>query len=336
MRKRVFSFSFFVLAILALTSCAESPDCFQEEIFCAALVTDTRGLNDHGLNQDTWAGLQQTHADGVVDQIAYIESVDARDYEKNIAFFTQSGYDAIITSGIGLQNATLHYADLEPATVFIGINQTEDEAKPNFIPVTFPEDQMGFVAGALAASLTQTKIVGAVCETSGIDSMWRYCEGFRAGAKYADESVRVIVVYRENESSSKLFIDSEWGFEHGQDLIRDGADVIFAAGGDTGAGALRAASEANARSIGVERDQRVALGDQGSSVVTSIWGRASFTVQGVMRNIKSGNLTDSEMSPFQHVPFDAVVPNNVIDEMNRLMAGLVNGEIKTNISLKKP
>jgi len=46
------------------------------------------------------------------------------------------------------------------------MNQTDDKSMPNFISVTFPEDQMGFFAGALAAHLTRTNIIGAVCETS--------------------------------------------------------------------------------------------------------------------------------------------------------------------------
>ena len=63
------------------------------------------------------------------------------------------------------------------------MNQPHEEVRPNLIPITFAEDQMGFLAGALAARISETQIVGAVCETSGIDSMWRYCEGFRAGVQ---------------------------------------------------------------------------------------------------------------------------------------------------------
>src|SRR6185436_13511487 len=127
----------------------------------------------------------------------------------------------------------------------------------------------------LAARLTQTKIVGAVCETSGIDAMWRYCEGFRAGVMYSDDMVKVLVTYREDGSREKLFIDEEWGMENAQDLIQDGTDVLFAVGGETGVGALRAATDAQIYAIGAERDQRAALADEGSSVVTSILGRAS-------------------------------------------------------------
>jgi len=299
-------------------------------------VTDTRGLNDFGLNHDTWVGLEQSHSDGVVDQVAYIESVDSKDYEKNISFFVDSGYDVIVTSGIGLRDATLHSADLYPDSVFIGMNQSDEESVPNFISVTFPEDQMGFFAGALAVRLTRNGIVGAVCETSGIDAMWQYCEGFRAGAKHADDSVKVIVVYRDNESSSKLFIDDEWGFENSQKLINNGADVIFAAGGETAVGALQAASEAKVESIGTERDQAAALGSKGGSVVTSILGRASFTIQELMRNVKAGNLADEEMSPIGYIPFDAFVQENVLLEMEDVLMKLESGDVKTNVAIEKP
>ncbi|MCC6298391.1 MAG: BMP family ABC transporter substrate-binding protein [Anaerolineales bacterium] len=320
-----------LMIVIGLTACAPSPDCFREDVFCAALVTDTRGLNDHGLNQDTWTGLRQSQSEGVVDHIAYIESVDARDYEKNIAFFVNAGYDAIVTSGIGMQDAAMHSAHLEPDTVFIGINQTDDVSSPNFISVTFPEDQMGFFAGALAANLTRTGIVGAVCETSSIDAMRRYCEGFRAGAKHVDKSIKIIVVYRDNESSSRLFADAEWGTETAWAALHDGADVLFAVGGETGASALRAAYEAGALAVGAEGDQGAALGKQGSGVVTSVMGRAGFIVQELMRRIQIGNLQDAENSPVGYVPFDDKVSSALASEMDAILKGLADGEIKTNL-----
>lgn len=325
-----------MIALLSVPACTQSPDCSRRDIFCAALVTDTRGLKDYGINQDTWSGLEQSKADGVIDQIANIESVDTRDYEKNIAFFVNAGYDVIVTSGIGLHDATLHSADLYPDSVFIGMNQTDEESVPNFISVTFPEDQMGFVAGALAAYLTRTNIIGAVCETSGIDAMWRYCEGFRAGAKYVNDSLDVMVVYRDDGSREKLFIDDAWGFENAQTLIKHGADVLFAVGGETGVGALRAADEARIKSIGAEQDQAAALGEKGSSVVTSILGRASFTVQELMRRVRVENLADADMSPIAYVPMNEVVPKSIITKMDEILAGLANGEIKTNVTVEKP
>ncbi len=325
-----------MLVLLVISACTPSPDCFDKDIFCAALVTDTRGLNDFGINQNTWAGLEQSKAEGVISQIAYIESVDTRDYEKNINYFINAGYDVIVTSGVGLQDITLRSAKLNPDSVFIGMNQTDEGSLSNFISVTFPEDRMGFLAGALAASLTKTRIIGAVCETSGIDSMWRYCEGFREGAKYIDATVNTTVVYRENGSREKLFIDAEWGAENAMELVQDGADVIFAVGGETGGGALRAATEAGIRTIGAERDQGAALGERGSGVVTSILGSASITIQMLMRSVRGGNLIDPLMNPIEYVPFDAVVTKSLILRIDEIKGSLTSGRILTNVPRQKP
>ncbi|HKI54657.1 MAG TPA: BMP family ABC transporter substrate-binding protein [Anaerolineales bacterium] len=327
---------FWAITLSSFTACSPSPDCFRENVFCVGLVTDTRSLNDFGINHDTWAGLEQSHADGVIDQIAYIESVNPKDFKKNIAFFVDAGYDVIVTSGIGLRDATLRSADLYPDSVFIGMNQPDDENRPNFIPVTFPEDQMGFLAGALAAQLTSSKTVGAACETSGIASMWRYCEGFRAGAIYMDASVKVFVIYRDNGSSSNLFIDDVWGYETAQELIDNNVDVIFAAGGGTAVGALRAAGEVKIQAIGAERDQAAALGVEGSSVVTSVLGETSSTVRELMRSLRDGNVTEEKIGSVGYVPFDKLVSKEVVQEIDHLLAGLEKGEIKTNIPAEKP
>jgi basic membrane protein A len=334
--------SFFILtiAMTGLSACLQSSDCSQKDVFCAGLVTDVLGINDHGMNQNTWAGLEEAKANGLVDRVDYIESVDTRDYEKNIAYFAEKGYDVIITSGVGMRDETLRSADLKPDSVFIGMNQPQEEVRPNIIPVTFAEDQMGFAAGALAARISETHVVGAVCETSGIDSMWRYCEGFRAGVMFANQlinkNVKALVVYRENGSSEKLFIDEAWGHDTAQGLIQRGADVIFAAGGATGQGALRAATEMRVASIGTERDQSAVLGEEGSSVVTSIFGPASFEVQDVIRQLKEGKVYRPESSQIEYVPFNQKFPENLTREMDALLLALQIGEIKTNVTLMKP
>ena len=331
-------FFLFILMIVAfgLTACSQSSDCFRKDVFCAGLVTDVLGIDDHGINQDTWAGLEESKANGVVNHVEYIESIDTRDYEKNIAYFAEKGYDVIITTGIGLRDETLRDADLYPKIVFVGMNQPHEEVRPNIIPITFAEDQMGFLAGALAAHLSETRIVGGVCETSGIDSMWRYCEGFRAGAKFVDKNIKAQIVYNENGSSEKLFIDETWGNDTAQKLIQGGADVIFAAGGATGQGALRAADEAQVESIGTERDQAAVLAESGSNVVTSIFGRASFEIQNVMRLLRGGNINEPGSGQIGYVPFNQKFPESLTQEMDTLLLALQSGEIKTGVTYKKP
>lgn len=316
----------------ALSACLSSSDCFREDILCAALVTDTQGIEDHGMNQDAWAGLQEAEANGLADQVEYIASVDARDYQKNIVYFANRGFDLIYTSGVSLDDETLQSADLYPDSTFVGLNQTFEESRPNLISVTFPEDQMGFAAGVSAATLTKTNIVAAVCETSGIDAMWRYCEGFRAGAKFTNDQLTVAVVYRDNGDSEKLFIDEAWGYATASDLIARGADVVFAAGGVTGQGAVKAASELGVYPIGAERDQFAALGVSGLGVVTSFYGQTQFEVQEVMRRVKNGQIPQIWQGSVQFVPLSPAYPPELSAQLEELLGMLKRGEIQTNVT----
>jgi basic membrane protein A len=325
-----FYFAYFVSFVFMLGACA-APDCSSKDVFCAALVTDTQGIEDQGMNQDTWAGLEYAQADGIVDQIEFIESVESRDYAKNIAYFTDLGFDVIFTVGAGMDDETLRAADRKPfdpaqggvGTVFVGMNQPQSESRTNLVSVTFPEDQMGFVAGALAARISETQIVGAVCETSGIDSMWRYCEGFRAGVTFTNEllgtNVKASVIYREDGDREKLFLDEEWGDETAQGLIKRGADVIFAAGGLTGRGALQAAAEAGVQTIGSE---------SGPGGVTSVLGDASSAVRQILQQ--------EPLSPkIKYTPLDQTFPEHLTREMDLLHSALQSGEVKTNVDQSK-
>jgi basic membrane protein A len=325
-----------ILATLVLASCTRSPACFREDVFCAGLVTDTLGIDDHGVNQDAWLGLQQSQSDGITDTVSYIESVDTRDYEKNIDYFMVQGYDVIITSGIGLDDETRHAATRKPDSVFIGINQPQKDPPSNLIPLTFAEDQMGFLAGSLAAQLTKTGLVGGVCETSGIDAMWRYCEGFRAGVEYEDDSVLVVIRYREGGDSERLFLDEAWGEEQGHYLIDRGVDVIFAAGGVTAQAALRVASEEGIHAIGTERNQAAILVESGTGVVTSIYGRAGYEVQKMLRGIREGNLSQPPSGTFGYVAINQTFPESLSRDLDLLLKALLAGEVQTSVSLQKP
>jgi basic membrane protein A len=336
--------------MLGVTACSQSSGCFQADVFCTALVTDTQGIDDHGMNQDTWAGLEQAQADGFVQQIEFIESIDSRDYGKNISYFVERGFDVIVTIGPGMRDETLRAADLKPidpvlgelgvVPVFVGVNQSGDEPRPNFIPITFPEDQIGFLAGALSWQISETKIVGSVCETSGIDSMWRYCEGFRAGITFMNQStgknVKPLVVYRDDGNREQIFVDEAWGYDSSLSLIQRGADVIFAAGGATNQGALRAETEAGIASIGAERDQRAALAGSGSGVCTSIFGNAGIEIQKVLRLLRTGKMVEAQSGQIKYISLDRSFSDGFTRDLDLLLSALRTGEVKTNVTLSRP
>jgi hypothetical protein len=78
------------------------------------------------------------------------------------------------------------------------------------------------------------------------------------------------------------------------------------------------------------------LAESGSSVVTSIFGRASFEIQEVMRLLREGNVSGARSGQIGNLPFNGSFPENLQDAMNLLFLNLQNGEIKTNVAPEKP
>jgi basic membrane lipoprotein Med (substrate-binding protein (PBP1-ABC) superfamily) len=182
--------SFVWLVVIALLSaCAgakAAPDCAAPERFCVGLVTELGKVDDQALNQMAWEGAKKAELKLGVS-VQYIETVDSRDYDKNIAIFADAGYDLIITVGYAQKQATIDAARKYPKVDFIGVDQAldPDKALPqNLTGLSFAEDEMGFLAGALAAQMTRAGEIGAVCGPDTFPPAWRYCEGFKAGAQY--------------------------------------------------------------------------------------------------------------------------------------------------------
>jgi basic membrane protein A len=324
-----------LLLLLILAGCGFSKqDCARPEVLCIGLVTNTAGVEDHGLNQSTWEGLQR------IQRTEVIESVDARDYSKNIAAFAGAGYDLIVTSGAGLREETMEAAQAYEAILFLGLDQEPaDPPIPNFVAVTFPQDQGGFLAGALAAQMTRTSVIGAACETSGIPSNWRACEGFRAGARHINPDVTVMVEYRGGSSPEDLFLDEEWGWQAAQGMIAQGADVIFGVGGRIGQGALRAAAEAGAWGIGSERDQFYVTREARARLLLSVVPDASDVIYRLIASVGSGIPAHEMMGQMELTPYhdsEPFVPGSIQTGLAELKLALRNGRVATNVAPEQP
>ena len=223
------------------------PECRSPDVICVGLVTDTNGLQDYGLNEQAWQVLEQLRQDDIVVDV--IESIDMRDYDKNVAYFGDQGYDLVFTSGYGLVETTRTMAEKYPNVSFVMLGQAPDEkdSPPNLAGVIFPEEQAGFWAGALAAHFSEMRIVGGVFANFEIPSVGAYARGFESGAQGVD----VQVISYEYGSFEASLGDPEWGARQAEFLEDLGADVLFAYGGSTGTSALE---QARGRVIGVEVD----------------------------------------------------------------------------------
>jgi len=327
-----------LIAAMLLPACAPAADCDKEEVFCVGLVTNVGKINDQSLNQSAWEAVQQVERD-LGARIEYIETTDAKDYARNIATLGDEGYDVIVTVGSALGEATVAAAANYPETDFIGVDQLQVEAVDGVAGLNFREDNAGFLVGALAAMMSKSNKIGAVCGADANPTAWRIIEGYKAGAAFADQfkgvTTEVFVVYPGDESSDKSFADPEWGATTAKSMMDQGTDAIFGCGGASGDDAITAAAQAGAYAIGVETDQYMTLPDAAPRMLSSAM---KLIAPGVFELVKlsrdgqfpSGNyFGDVGIAPFHDL--DDEVPAAVKAMMEQINTGLLDGSITTKV-----
>ncbi len=352
MQKRwIVALSLLLIVVMLLTACAKATPTAAPTKAAAAptkvpakhlkvgLVTDVGKIDDKSFNQSSWLGVQKAQKE-LGAEIKYIETTDPKDYMKNIEQFTSNGYDVVVTVGFALTKSTRDAAKKYPKVKFIGVDQFQESTIPNLAGLIFEEDKSGFLAGALAGMMTKSNIVGAVLATDTVPPVWRFGEGFRAGAKYTNPKVQVNIVYHNDVGIDKTFVDPEWGKTTALSMIDKGADVIFGAGGKTGNGALLACAEKGVMAIGVDTDQYYTVPEARKALLSSAM---KILDKGVLENIKKvqdgtfkgGNIVGKVgLAPFHDL--DSKVPQSVRDKMKEIRTGLDNGTIKTNVPPTKP
>ncbi|MBI3162458.1 MAG: BMP family ABC transporter substrate-binding protein [Chloroflexi bacterium] len=348
MKKLYVFMALLVVASMALSACGggapTAEDCSKEDVFCVGLVTDVGKVNDKSFNQSAWEGVQQAQAEGNADVVQFIETADAKDYAKNIAQFGDAGYDVIVTVGFGLGEATNAAAATYPNVRFIGVDQFNAETVAGVSGLNFPEDNAGFLVGALAAAMSESHKIGAVCGTDVVPPVWRFGEGYKAGAAYADgmngTTTEVFVVYHSDVGFDKTFTDPEWGATTAKSMMDQGADAIFGCGGLTGNGAVSAAAQAGKYGIGVDKDQYFELTDAAPRMLSSAIKLITPGVAKLIAAAKAGTLEDGNVfgdagyAPYHDL--DSSVPDEGKKMMEELNKGLLDGSIKTNVPPVKP
>jgi basic membrane protein A len=305
------------------------------------LVTDVGRVNDRSFNQSAWEGVVQAgEALGLAegDGFRYIETQAATEYADNIQQFVDAGFNVIVTVGFALGEATTLAATENPDVYFIGVDQFQGEALPNLTGLVFPEDQAGFLAGALAAQLSQSGKIAAVLGTDLVPPVVAFGVGYENGAKYINPDIEVISTYHPGEIS-QAFTDPEWGAATARQALDQGADVIFGAGGQTGNGALQevaAAVEAGGElyCIGVDTDQWETLPAAHPCLVSSAVKEITPSVIDLVSTyVADGTMTagnyfgSAGLAPFHD--FEDQVPQEVKDRLNEISAGFADGSVTT-------
>lgn len=304
--------------------------------FCIGLVTDVGLVDDKSFNQAAWTGAQQG-AELLGVPVSYIETQDSKDYADNIALYADQGCDVIVTVGFAMAEATAIAAVEYPDINFIGVDAFQGEAMDNVAGLVFNEDRAGFLAGALAASMSESGIVGQVLGTNLVPPVQAFGSGFDLGARYINPDIEILKTYHPG-AIEVAFGDPEWGATTSRQAMDNGADVIFAAGGATGNGGLiEIASEAEAGSrvfcIGVDLDQWYSVPEAQPCLITSaekhmVQGVSDLIVQAAAGEMPTGNVYGTVgLAPYHD--FDSQISDEIKATIEEIAAALNDGSMVT-------
>jgi basic membrane lipoprotein Med (substrate-binding protein (PBP1-ABC) superfamily) len=117
-------------------------------------------IEDRGFNQLAWQGLQRAEAELGVE-IEYLET-DAGNAVDNIAQLLDEGVSGIVTVGFALSQLTRDASRANLDVPFISVDIPSQT--PGDLGLLFSTDEPAFMAGYLAAGMTET---GTVCTYGG-------------------------------------------------------------------------------------------------------------------------------------------------------------------------
>lgn len=304
-----------IIASLALTACGgaapaatEEP---AEEPLKVGVVTDVGQLEDKSFNQASYEGAKAA-AEKVGGSFEVIVTQNISDYKQNIQTFVDQGFDVVVTVGFLIGTDTTIAAKENPDVKFIGVDQgicvdengdpdpnfgcVGDAATllPNYQGIVFAEEQAGYLAGVLAASISETGVIGAVGGTN-VPAVVAYNAGYVEGAKSVNPDI--VTLYQETDPDpAKGFNDPATGKAIAQQFIGQGADVLFQIAGLTGQGVLEAVCDAGIYGIGVDVDQVDTLPNLSGCIVTSAEKKLKDTVQAVVESVADGSFKAGTVS----------------------------------------
>lgn len=222
----------------------EAPDGFRVNF-----VTDIGKVDDGTFNQFAFEGMTAANECFGIAESDFIETVSEADYAANIATMLESEPDVLITTGFLITSDTEEAANNNPDVDFIGIDQFLPEYPENMAGVLFNEDESGYIAGVMAASLSESGVVGVVAGREDVPAVPKFVNGYTVGAESVNPDIRVLSIYNES------FTDIAKGESDANQFIGEGADVIFGAGGQTGSGGIASAARQGVWAIGVDQDE---------------------------------------------------------------------------------
>jgi basic membrane protein A len=351
MHKKLYAaLSILLLFAFVLAGCGKKPGAG----FRVGFVTDTGGIDDKSFNTTQWAGVQRAVEElGIEAQ--FIQSDEATQYEPNLTEFASQGYDMTIAAGFFLGGDLAKVAALYPDLMFSIVDYTypdpfgvpegvvgNAECIPNVMGQVFKTDQAAFLAGYLAAGITQTGSIGYFGGAK-IPTVTIFGVGMQAGIEHynAVHGTTVELVGWDSATGDGLFtndfVDLTKGKEMAETLFDEGVDIFAGVGGLIGAPGMDVARERGGYGIWVDVDGYNLLEDARDVLLTSIMKNMDNSVFDVIQagidgsfdgcGVYVGDLANGGVGIADYHDLADLVPADLAAEVEALEADIISGDI---------
>jgi basic membrane protein A len=310
--------------------------------FKACMVSDSGGFDDKSFNQTSYQGFQAAiKAKGLTEVKA--ESKSDNDYPTNMTAMVNAKCKVIVAVGFKLEDATDKAATANPDIKFAIVDSAPAKPIANVKPLLFNTAQAAFQGGYLAAAMTKSGKVGTFGGLK-IPPVTIYMDGFAEGVRYYNKqkSKNVQVLGWDDAKQTGLFTgdfeDKAKGQNNAQNLITQGADIIFPVAGPSGLGGLQAAKASNGKvnAIWVDTDGCVSAAEYCSVLISSVNKGMDVAVQDAVTSVVDNKFDSKQfvgtlenggtsLAPFHD--FDSKVPAELKTELDQIKADIISGKI---------
>jgi basic membrane protein A len=214
-------------------------------------------VNDESWSQAGYEAMLLTKKNMGLD-FDYVESPAPADVENIGRDYARKGYNPIVFHCATFVKAARKIAEDFPKTSIL--LSTGGEPVPSNLAIYMPQHEYAFMGGVLAGLMTKSNVVGAV-NSFKFPELNREVEGFKLGVRYVNPNAKILSTFINS------WTDVDKAKTAAVAQLDAGADVIAAIADRAAVGAIKAAQERGAYSIGFYRDLNH---DAPDSVLTSI------------------------------------------------------------------
>lgn len=252
------------------------------------------------------------------------EMVADADVERVLRDYANRGYKLIISHSFNFQDACVRVAADFPETGFA--NMSGFKNAPNVIACDWLGHESGYLAGVMAALMSQTKRVGCIGGFATPDVV-RIHEGFKLGAKAVDPAIEAFTTYAGS------WKDSAKGLEAALAMIENQADIILSVGDGMTVGAVKACEQKGKFAVGAIGDLQP-LAEK--TVLTSVVYGIPHTIDVLYQRMRDRTFMDGPRSLALGLkdegtylaPYRGNVPDDVAAKVEEYRQKILSGELE--------